>query len=760
MKAKIGFIIILSLFTQLLQAQKDTVKSNADLPVLNYPTALLKTGDTTAIHTWIKNMAVSELKHTDSILKNYAIMDPFLLVTLIRTKSLCNFITADWADLSQTDTVFKHIQQGAPAFKKGGIAELSCYAKAMQLPGNDFKKSYHDFFMKAMDSLTANEQETFISNVLSKMNVAAVRYQKDINKFKKAAFVSDTSLYDFLKSYVYGQLKEINYNELSAYINKAVKEKFTKADTLRGSITPERAWWDVLHYALTVQPDYTAKTISGKNTIRYKVISDSYPAFMQIDLKEPLVIDSIVFGTSRKLSFAKDKNVWHVAVPKQKKLSVDSVTVYYHGKVHEALTQPWDEGWFWAKDSLGNPWMSVSCEGIGASMWYPCKDHRSDEPDNGASVTMIVPDTLVAIANGRLQSKQNNNNGTATYKWAVTNPVNNYGISAYIGKYVNISKVYKGSNGNLDVNCWVLNYNVERAKAHMIPEVNRVLKAFEYWLGPYPFYKDGYQLVDAPYYGMEHQSALAYGNQYMNGARGYDLSRTGWGLKWDYVIVYESGHEWFGNNITSKDIADLWVHEGLTMYAEALFAEYYYGKKAGNEYVTGLRDRIQNVFPLTGYYGVNDDISVRNEDIYDKGGSMMQTVRHSMNDDSLFRQIIIELNKTFYHQTVTAKQVENYISQKAGFDYSKVFDQYIRNVQIPQFDFYFSNDKKKVFYRYSNCVNGFNLPLVLQDEHQKLKLIPSESWKSIQVNPSQQPLFNTDSVEKMYYLDVLETKAD
>lgn len=652
------------------------------------------------------------------------------------------------------------MQRAAAAFKKGGVAELSCYAKAMLQPGNDFKKSYHDFFMKTMNSLTLDEQEMFISNVLSKMNVAALQYQKDINKFKKASFVSDTSLYSFLKSYVYGQLKEVYYDNLSAYIIKTVKEKFTKADTLRGSITPERAWWDVLHYALTVRPDYTAKTISGKNTILYKVIRDSYPAFMQVDLQEPLVIDSIVFGTSRKLAFTKDRNVWHVAVPKQKKSSVDSVTVYYHGKVHEALMPSFEGGWAWAQDSLGNPWMGVACEGVGASIWFPCKDHLSDEPDNGASVTMIVPDTLVAISNGRLQSKQNNNNGTATYNWAVTNPINNYGISAYIGKYVNISEVYKGSNGNLDVNCWVLNYNVERANAHMIPEVNRMLNAYEYWLGPYPFYKDGYQLVDAPYYGMEHQSALAYGNQYMNGAQGYDLSGTGWGLKWDYIIVYESGHEWFGNNITSKDIADIWVHEGLTMYAEALFAEYYYGKKAGNEYAIGLRDRIQNVFPLTGYYGVNDDISVRNNDIYSKGGSMMQTLRHSMNDDSLFRQIIIGLNKTFYHQTVTTKQVENYISQKAGFDYSNVFDQYIRNVQIPQFDFYFSNDKKKVFYRYSNCANGFNLPLVLQDEHQKLKIVPSESWKSIEVTSSQQPLFDTDSIEKMYYLNASETKAD
>ncbi len=446
---------------------------------------------------------------------------------------------------------------------------------------------------------------------------------------------------------------------------------------------------------------------------------------MQIDLQEPMMIDSILFETNRKLEFTREGNAWHVAVPKQKRLSVNSLLIYFHGQPHEATNPPWEGGWIWSKDSLGNPWMSVACQGIGASVWYPCKDHQSDEPDDGASVTMIIPDTLVAISNGRLQSKQNNNDGTTTCKWAVVNPINNYEIIPYIGKYINFNEVYNGEKGRLDENYWVLDYNLSRAKAHLIPEVGRMLKAFEHWYGPYPFYKDGYKLIEAPYLGMENQSAIAYGNQYMNGYLEDDVSGTGWGLKWDYVLVHESGHKWFGNNITTKDIADMWVQEGFTMYSETLFTEYWYGKQAGNEYTFGTAKNIQNDFPLLGFYGVNDNVSVRSGDMYMKGANLLHTIRHSMDDDEKFRQILRNLNKAFYHQTVNTQQIEKYISQKASFDYGKVFDQYLRTTQIPQFEFYLSEDKKTVFYRFINCIQGFNLPLVLKNEDEKIKIFPS-----------------------------------
>ncbi|TDH26603.1 M1 family peptidase [Segetibacter sp. 3557_3] len=533
------------------------------------------------------------------------------------------------------------------------------------------------------------------------------------------------------------------------------KKVFTRADTLRGTITPERAWWNVLRYDITVKPDYLAKATTGKNSITYKVTSDSYPAFMQVDLQEPLHIDSVLFNGGRKLEFKKDGDVWHVQAPKQQKGSENRVDVYFSGNPHEAIRAPWDGGWTFTKDSLGRPWMTVTCQGLGASIWYPCKDHQSDEPDNGASLTMIVPDTLVAIANGRLQSKQVNSDGTATYKWAVVNPISNYCIIPYIGKYANWKEVYKGEKGNLDINYWVLDYNLDLAKSYMPPEVHNMFNSFEHWFGPYPFYEDGYQLIETSHTGMEHQSAVSYGNHYKPGYRGRDGSGTGWGMKWDFIIIHESGHEWFGNNITTNDLADMWVHEGFTNYSETLFIDRIFGVDAANAYNAGIRRGIRNDRPVIPNYNVNDQGS---GDMYPKPSNMLHSIRHGLNNDEKFRQILRGLNKTFYHQTVTSAQVEDYISKQAGFNYSKVYDQYLRTIQIPKFDFYFSNDGKKVFYRYSNCVKGFNLPLQLNGTGAALRIVPTDEWKNQAVNTQQKALFEKAAIEKMYYVTAGEVQ--
>jgi aminopeptidase N len=386
-------------------------------------------------------------------------------------------------------------------------------------------------------------------------------------------------------------------------------------------------------------------------------------------------------------------------------------------------------------------------------VWYPCKDHQSDEPDNGASLTMIVPDTLVAIANGRLQSKKINGDGTATYTWAVVNPINNYDVIPYIGKYVNFSETYNGEKGKLDLNYWVLDYNLAKAKNYLPNEVHNMMKAFEYWFGAYPFYEDGYKLIDVPHTGMEHQSAVAYGNWYRPGYRDRDMSGTGWGLKWDFIVIHESVHEWFGNNITTKDLADMWVHESFANYSETLFINYIFGRDAANEYNYGTRKGIRNDRPIIANYGVNDEGS---GDMYPKGGNLLHAIRQGMDNDALFRKILRGLNKDFYHQTVTSKQVENYISQKSGYDYGKVFDQYLRTTQIPKLEFYLNGNK--VFYRYTNCVRGFNLPLVLKDSISKIRIIPSEEWESAQVKKDQANLFTESAIEKMYYIDAILTK--
>jgi aminopeptidase N len=568
------------------------------------------------------------------------------------------------------------------------------------------------------------------------------------------------------------------------------KEVFTHADTLRGTLNPNRTWWDVLKYDIEVKPNYNAKTIQGKVSIIYKTMvlnkkdkegtktfiknaigSDSMK--MQIDLQQPLIIDSItveepiivgvhssarIEGTkSKQLTFKREDNIAIVIIPgfhtAQYPSGTDSITIYYHGTPREAIRPPWDGGWIWKKDSLGRPWMSVACQGLGASVWYPCKDHQSDEPDNGASLTMIVPDTLVAVGNGRLKSKTQKD-GLATYTWEVVDPINNYNIIPYIGKYVNWTDTLMGAKGKLDLSYWVLDYELQKAKTQF-QQAKPMLRAFEYWFGPYPFYEDGYKLVQSPHLGMEHQSAVAYGNGFQNGYRGTDLSGSGWGLKWDFIIVHESGHEWFANNITSKDLADMWLHEGFTNYSETLFTEYYYGKDAGNEYNYGTRKRIQNDRPIIGHYGVNKEGS---SDMYYKGGNLLQTIRHSINNDEKWRQILTGLNKTYYHQTVTTKQVEDYISKQSGIDFSKVFDQYLRTTQIPQLAYFYSKDKKELWYIWDNCKPGFDLQLVLKKDELSMRLSPTTEWKKITLTSTNQALFDTTFIEKNYYIQVKKTE--
>lgn len=527
---------------------------------------------------------------------------------------------------------------------------------------------------------------------------------------------------------------------------------FYRADTLRGSNTIERAWWDILHYDLSVKPDYINKTISGKNTITYRVLQNSIGTMMQIDMKEPLQMDSIVLNGLHRLFYTREENVFHIQMPDQKKSSVHKISLYFSGKPKESKRAPWDAGWTWTKDSLGRPWMTVTCQGEGASVWYPCKDFQYDEPDNGAKLTMIVPDTLVAIANGRLQSKKQNNDGTITYTWAVVSPISNYCIIPYIGKYTNYSEKYKGEKGWLDINYWVLDYNLGKVKSYMQPEVHRMFTAFEHWFGPYPFYEDGYQLIETSNTGMEHQSAVSYGNGYKPGYRGRDGSGTGWGLKWDFIIIHESGHEWFGNNLTTQDLADMWVHEGFTNYSETLFIEYFYGKDAADAYNAGIRKGIRNDKPVTGQYNVNDQGS---GDMYPKPSNMLHSIRHGLDKDDLFRRILRGINKVFYHQIVRSSQVENYISGKTKFNYNKVFDQYLRTTQIPIFEYYFSKDQKIVNYRYTNCIPGFNLPLTLKSKVGKLKIYPSSDWENTKLKKKHMDLFDKTAIEKMYYISVI-----
>jgi aminopeptidase N len=525
----------------------------------------------------------------------------------------------------------------------------------------------------------------------------------------------------------------------------AQSKVFTKDDTLRGSLTPQRTWWDLTYYHLNVNVKPSEKFISGNVAIYYKVIDSKQE--MQIDLQPPLVIEKIT-QDGEALDFAKKgANAYFVTLKKnQKRGSAESVTVQYSGIPVEAKRPPWQGGFQWTTDKDGNPFAATSCQGLGASVWWPCKDHMYDEPDS-MLISVTVPKQLIDVSNGRLRSAAENADGTKTFNWFVRNPINNYGVNVNIANYTHFADTLHGLKGTLDLNYYVLPENLEKAK-EQFKQAKLMLRAFEYWFGPYPFYEDGYKLVEVPYLGMEHQSSVTYGNKYQNGYLGRDLSKTGWGLKWDFIIIHESGHEWFANNITYKDMADMWIHESFTNYSESLFIEYYYGKEAATEYVVGTRGGIRNDRPIIGVYNVNQGGS---GDMYPKGGNMLHTIRHSINNDKLFREILLGLNKTFYHQTVTAQQIEGYISDKAKINFAKVFDQYLRTTQIPAFEYYLDNNR--LFYHWTNCVKGFNLSLILADGKTRIK--PTEKWQSIKLKDIKQ--FDPANVEKMYYVKIVSS---
>ena len=498
---------------------------------------------------------------------------------------------------------------------------------------------------------------------------------------------------------------------------------FTKQDTLRGSITPERAWWDLVYYHLDISVKPDEKFIEGSNTITYNVLNSSDR--LQVDLQSPLKITKVE-QNGNLLDYESQGNAHFIKlVDKQKKGTIQSLKVYYEGYPKEAVRAPWDGGLSWKRDTNGKHFVATSCQGIGASIWWPNKDHMYDEVDS-MLISVNVPKDLVNVSNGRLK-KIDEYEDSKTYHWFVSNPINNYGVNINIGDYVSFSEVYNGEKGPLDMVYYVLRDNIERARTHF-KDAPKMMDAFEYWFGPYPFYEDSFKIVEVPYLGMEHQSSITYGNKYMKGYLGRDLSRTGWGLKFDYIIIHEAGHEWFANNITYKDIADMWVHESFTTYSENLFLDYHYGNEAASDYVIGTRDGISNSSPMIGPYGVNK----RGSDLYTKGANLLHTLRQIAKDDEIWRMILRGLNSEFYHQTVDTKQIEEFISSKIGFDLTTFFDQYLRDIRIPNLEYSISNGL--LIYRWINVIDNFTMPLEIEVLGENIWIYPTTKKKSIEIN--------------------------
>lgn len=502
-------------------------------------------------------------------------------------------------------------------------------------------------------------------------------------------------------------------------------QPYTHADSLRGSVGPFRSWWDLKHYNLKVEFNLKDSSISGSNVITYQILKPEQ--ILQLDLMEPLILDSVL-QDGKRCEWRKDGNAYFIRLPNAQltgKLRV--LQSYYHGKPRVAKLPPWDGGLVWTKDNRQRPWVSVACQGMASSVWFPSKDHQYDEVDS-CSMHYTVPADLVVVSNGRMRGVDATPDGKATYHWAVRNPINNYNIIPYIGYYSNFKDTLAGEGGKLDLDFWVLQENLEIAKKQFA-QAKPMLKCFEQWFGKYPFYEDGYKLVEAPYLGMEHQSGIAYGNKFGNGYLGKDLSLTGWGLKWDFILVHESGHEWFGNNITVKDVADNWVHEGFTAYSECLYTECLFGKKAASDYIIGTRIGVQNDEPVIADYNVNRDGS---SDMYYKAANMLHNIRQMLGNDSIWKAMLRDMNAKYRHKTVSSREIEDYMISFLKQDLQKIFDQYLRSKMIPTLEYKLTG--KQLKFRWSNCVMHFDMPLKLQLGDQDYWINPTEKWQKVELD--------------------------
>lgn len=539
-----------------------------------------------------------------------------------------------------------------------------------------------------------------------------------------------------MKKLIYTLLALLLFNCSTNAQLLTTKNKYNRADTLRGMLTPLRTCYDINYYHLAVKIDIDNKSVSGSNEFAFTATQDFIK--LQFDLFENLKVEKVVYKNT-EIPFTREFGAVFVTFPKTiKKGAKDRFTVYYSGNPKIAKNAPWDGGFIFKKDKSGNPFVSVACQGLGASVWWPTKDHQSDKVDS-MLISISVPKDLDEVSNGRFRGVVDQPDGYRQHNWFVSNPINNYNVTFYIGKYAHWTDTYKGESGPLTLDFWALKEDSAKARPHWDADVKPMIESFEHWFGPYPWYKDGYKLVQAPHLGMEHQSAVAYGNQFKKGYLGSDMSGTGHGLKWDYITVHESGHEWFANNVTTKDIADMWVHEGFTTYSEALFTESTQGKKAGQEYLIGLRRGIGNREPIIGPYNVNKEGS---GDMYPKGANLIHTIRQLIANDEKFRTILRGINKTFYHKTTTSAEIENYMAKQSGLKLDKVFDQYLRYSKIPVLEYKINNNI--LSYRWITDVKEFDMPVKVSLKPETYTLIkPSNEWKTIPIDTA----INMDNFE-------------
>jgi aminopeptidase N len=522
-------------------------------------------------------------------------------------------------------------------------------------------------------------------------------------------------------------------------------QEFNRRDSLQGGLRPERTCFDVLRYDLnlTIEPEY--KTVKGYNDITFKVIEKTQK--IQLDLFENMVVDSIIFN-EKKLQYKREFDAIFINFPSILPLNTEQkVRFYYSGNPLVAKRAPWDGGFVWKKDSNGNDFVGVAVQGTGASLWYPVKDHQTDEPDRGASLRVAVPNGLMNVSNGKFLGNLNLDNGFTRWDWEVNNPINNYNIVINIGDYVNIHEKLD----NLDLDYYVLTENEAIARKHF-EEVMPMMECFQHKFGNYPFANDGYKLVETPYLGMEHQSAVAYGNKYTKGYLGNDMTGTGIGLEFDYIIIHETGHEWFGNSITSKDIADMWIHESFTTYSECVYVECQFGYEKAMAYINGQKKLIANQKPVIGQFGVN--FKTGNSDMYYKGALMLNTIRHIINDDAKWWAMLKKYAETFRHKIIETKDVVAFFSEESGLNLSPIFDQYLKHKTLPELELKFTEGALQ--YRWKTDVAIFKMPFEYKIGSKSTRLEGTNAWQSAPIKLKNQADFSLEENNFLFTSNILK----
>lgn len=499
--------------------------------------------------------------------------------------------------------------------------------------------------------------------------------------------------------------------------------QFTRKDSLFGGLRIERTSFDVLRYDLNITINPEKKEISGHNDITFKAVNPTKK--IQLDLFDNMKIDGITHQNFGKLEYIREENAVFVQFPSSLiQDSVYTIRFMYHGNPKIAKNAPWDGGFVFKKDSNGKDFIGVAVQGTGASLWYPVKDSQSDEPDFGTSVKVTVPNGLMNVSNGRFQGSTDLGNGYTRWDWEVKNPINTYSITVNIADYVHFSD----SLPNLDIDYYVLRENAEKAKIHFDADVKPMMNCFQSKFGNYPFAEDGFKLVESPYLGMEHQSAVAYGNKYRKGYLGSDLSGTGVGMFFDYIIIHETGHEWFGNSITSQDIADMWIHEGFTTYTETVFVECMKGYEAALKYVNGQARNVQNDKPIIGTYGVNKRGS---GDMYYKGSLLLNTLRHVINDDTKWWQLLYNYSEHFKKQIITTEMVIAYFNEQTNMDLTPIFKQYLYTANIPALEY--KKIGTELQYQWKNVNSDFNMPVDIAFGKEIVRLYPTTQKQKIKL---------------------------